>query len=563
MSVPIPPPVAGLRLACALACLLGAASAWGAAEPPPAVVTQDQALAALEDIASGKRVKDHELYAGALKAFDQALRQPNSPMAKRPAFIALVGKVRSLPQAAFGTRDHRLEHFKKDQQAALRIMWDLRAGIADLRADPAPKHPAADFYPGALPADAERVTQTVEINAKSVGWVSTGLYAPAGEKVTLTIPKAWIGQPWRVRIGANTSELSLAGESSKTLDRFPKISGEMALTEAVTVFGNAFGGPIYLCLPDNGQNIQLRNGDVEGTPPPPAPEPVQVTLAGAVRMPMFKLGQTSIVEWLEAQSRNPAPICEWATDKIIFTMPSSFVRAVEDPAIPLAVWDQVQDANAELSGRSQRRPVPMRLAIDAAVKWGEAYAEYPICAPFYWTPPIVAGKPGWGHVHEIGHLHQKKDWTFQGGTEVTVNLFSMYALETVMHDVTRRKAGYTAEKIDQWLAKTPDERNWMKGGDLAMKLALYGQLIEGFGWQPVKDVLKGYRVKPCDPEHQSDPERAGEFMVRYSKRVGKNLAPFFSLWGVQLAPGYEDMVKELPVWQPAGVVAWLKAHPGK
>ncbi len=552
------PRTAGLWLACAL----GAFSAWGAPEAD-SVFTQDQALAALQGIAQGVPVTEHALYVCALGAFDHALRNPQSALAKRPAFAALVAKVRTIPQAAFGTREHRLEHFKKDQGAALRILLDLRAGIAELRAEPAPKHPAADFYPGGVPAGAERVTEELTVNAKAVGWISTGLYAPAGEKVTLTVPEAWADRGWRVRIGANTSELSLVGESSRTLDRFPKISGEMAVTRAVTVFGNAFGGPVYLCLPDNGQSIQLRNGDVDGAPPAPPSEPVHVTLGGAVRMPMYKLGRTSSVEWLEVQSKNPAPICEWATDKIIFTMPSSFVRQAEDPAVPLAVWDQVQDANADLAGRPQRRPVPMRMAIDAAVKWGEAYAEYPICAPFYWAPPIVSGKPGWGHVHEIGHLHQKKDWTFEGGTEVTVNLFSMYVLETVMHDTARRKAGYTEKKIGQWLSKPPGERDWTKGGDLAMKLALYGQLIEGFGWQPVKDVLRGYRVKPCDPKHQSDPERAGEFMVRYSKRVGKNLAPFFTLWGVQLAPGYEAQVKELPVWQPAGVAAWLKAHKGK
>lgn len=545
--------------------ILACAPASGGADAKANAISDDQAFAALQGIADGRPVADHDLYVRALGVFDAALRRPQSALAKRREFSELVKKVRAIAQPAVGTREHRLEHFKKDQKAALRLIVDLRDGLADLRPDPAPKHPSADFYPGAVPDGAERVTQELEINAKAVGWVSTGLYAPAGEKVTLTVPARWADGKWRVRIGANTSELSLADESSRTIDRFPKVSGEMPVTHEITVFGNSFGGPVYVCLPDNGQRIGVRNGDVEGALDyaPPAPEPVMVKVSGAVRMPTFRLGRTTPVEWLEAQRGYPAPMAELCTDKIIFTMPSQFVRKLDDPEIPLAVWDRLQDANADLSGRPRVRPVPMRLAIDAAVKWGEAYAEYPICAPSYWAPPIVEGKPGWGHAHEIGHLHQKADWTFEGCTEVTVNLFSMYALETVMHDTKRRKAGYAPQKVDQWLSKKPQERDWTKGGDLAMKLALYGQLVEGFGWQPVKDLLKDYRTHPCDPKHRADPERAGEFMVRYSKRVGKNLAPFFILWGVQLAPGYEAQVKDLPVWQPPGVEAWLAKNKGR
>ena len=35
----------------------------------------------------------------------------------------------------------------------------------------------------------------------------------------------------------------------------------------------------------------------------------------------------------------------------------------------------------------------------------------------------------WGMFHEIGHNVQRKDWTFEGYTECTVNIFSMFQME--------------------------------------------------------------------------------------------------------------------------------------
>ena len=50
--------------------------------------------------------------------------------------------------------------------------------------------PAAEGYPGAVPADAPRVTRTVSIDTTVPRWHSTGLYAAAGELIGVEIPAA-------------------------------------------------------------------------------------------------------------------------------------------------------------------------------------------------------------------------------------------------------------------------------------------------------------------------------------------------------------------------------------
>lgn len=39
-------------------------------------------------------------------------------------------------------------------------------------------------------------------------------------------------------------------------------------------------------------------------------------------------------------------------------------------------------------------------------------------------------------------------------------------------------------------------------------------------------------------------------MVRFSKTVGKNLAPFFRKWGVPVTDAAAQSVASLPAWMP-------------
>jgi hypothetical protein len=41
-----------------------------------------------------------------------------------------------------------------------------------------------------------------------------------------------------------------------------------------------------------------------------------------------------------------------------------------------------------------------------------------------------------------------------------------------------------------------------------------------------------------------------QWMIRLSRAVGRNLAPFFDLWGVPISQQARDAVQHLPVWLP-------------
>jgi hypothetical protein len=169
-------------------------------------------------------------------------------------------------------------------------------------------------------------------------------------------------------------------------------------------------------------------------------------------------------------------------------------------------------------------------------------------------PKLKTADGGWGFYHEIGHNHQNPDWTFGGTTEVTVNLFTMYALETVCgvskEEATRRALVDPAPRIKKYLAK-PDFDAWK--ADPFLALAMYAQLRNEFGWAPYKTVFADYRRLAAKERPRTEEEKRDQWMARMSKAVGRNLGPFFEAWGVPTSAGARKSVADLPGWMPAGM----------
>ena len=86
--------------------------------------------------------------------------------------------------------------------------------------------------------------------------------------------------------------------------------------------------------------------------------------------------------------------------------------------------------------------------------------------------------------------------------------------------------------------------------DPFLALILYNQLREGFGWEPYKKVFAEYRALAPSQRPKNDDEKRDQWMVRFSRAVGKNLGPFFKAWGVPTSETARESIKELPVWMP-------------
>ncbi len=405
---------------------------------------------------------------------------------------------------------------------------------------------AADF-PGSVDADAERVRLTVTIGgtydgrnsafaysgAQTDALRSTGLYAPPGERISITLPESAVDAGLRVLIGGHTDTLWGAEEWS----RFPQVTRHDALEAVETETASGFGGLIYIRVP-----VGSALGEVE------------VEIGGAVRAPWYRRGVDNNDSWVEGIREYPAPWAELGSDKFKLTLQSAAIRSLDDPEALLDFWDQVLDAQADLSGLDRDRNRAEHIVLDRQISAGWMHSGYPIMAHLESTDELSVASQlqsvgSWGAFHELGHNHQWIDWVLPGTTEANVNLFTLYSFETVVGgDSLAQHSALDpedrAERIEAYLATGPDFGQW----SVWTALETYIQLQEAFGWDFYTDLFVEYRELIEGKRPGDDQERIDSWVKLSSIRAGYNLVPFYEAWGFPISPQVADFLADFPEW---------------
>jgi len=402
-------------------------------------------------------------------------------------------------------------------------------------------HPSAAAFPGAVPAAALPVAVGRIVDLAVPGRHSLGVYARAGEVVTVHFGGDEHALPagLHLRIGAHSDDIA----RRDAWTRMPRISRTFAVERVEMKIGSAYGGLIYLDVE------QPRAGPPRAGPPregPPRESRVELLVEDAVPAPLFVLGTTTPDQWRLYVRSSPAPWAELATSKVVLTVPSEAIRRLDDPTELLTFWDRVLDGAADMATRSRERVRPERYVADVQISAGSMHSGYPIMthldAVADMTDVARMRKGPWGLFHELGHNHQSRDWTFAGTTEVTVNIFSLYLCH-VMCDVPWDQAwGGNLVKAKERLAECVAKRTkpWGDDGpdakpDLALRLLMYSQLERGFGWEVFFHTFAEYRDLPDAERPQTDADKRDQWLMRLSKSVDRDLGPFFAAWGVPVS----------------------------
>jgi hypothetical protein len=398
-------------------------------------------------------------------------------------------------------------------------------------------HPAADNFPGAVPPSAPRVKdRIVTINLSVPDWHSTGLYAPPGVPIKVQLPQGATNEGLSIRIGCHSDSLW----HLEKWERVPEITRTDKLSAPETTVASAFGGLIYIVVPKDGSAGE-----------------VKISVSGAVEVPRFTLGQTTLADWRSRIRNAPGPWAELETRKVILTIPATAVRSLDDPEALLRFWDAALDNIADLASISRDRKRPERIVADVQISAGYMHSGYPIMTHLDVATKAVSTDElkvsGWGYWHELGHNHQVSDWTFSGTGEVTCNLFSLYVCETLCgiapgqgHDAL--VPAKVAERLRKHLATRAVFERWKDDPFLA--LTMYDQLRAAFGWDAYKKVFAEYRDLPKGERPKSDDEKRDQWLVRFSRVAGRNLGPFFQAWGVPTSESARRSIANLPDWMP-------------
>ncbi|WP_142684990.1 M60 family metallopeptidase [Chitinophaga polysaccharea] len=473
-----------------------------------------------------------------------------------PGTSAISNKIRALFETSQAPVIPSPQHPVSKNDVKSMLIYRVQNYLATQRQQSHPDtgyiHPASRIFPGEVSKTAPRVNEQIVIPIKTGAqgllepdgifyrWHSTGLYVAAGDTVTVTIPANCIPLHLKAQIGVHEDDLSHMTYFTRHIDNLTRT---FELEQMVTTIFSPFGGLLMINIPDTSSLKTLT-----------------VKVKGAVKSPYFKQGVTSLDDWQKTIRQYPGPWAELATDKIILTVPSYRIRQLDDPGKLLQFWDEVMDADAKLADIAPDRVHPERIIIDQQVAFGYMYtAPYKIMAPddescaLMLDEQQLRAKGSWGHFHELGHRHQFWGIDFNGLGEVTVNLYTMYVYDHVLH-----KGLYNHENISGKQAVMDDIRKYMKEQpgfdkfceDPFLALKMYIELIEGFGWQPIETVFKKYRALPASQYPVTEEDKRDYWFTAICAATQKNLSLFFEKWQVPVRETAKSSVSNYPPWLP-------------
>lgn len=217
---------------------------------------------------------------------------------------------------------------------------------------------SADYWPGKVPADAQRVTKKIKFYPFGGGWRSTGLYAPPGELITITCGS--LQGNLTAQIGCHTDALDPQifalddnGKPDKDLPinlmkvkmgwqqvtdnralfRWPEMVRRFSITRKKAEIANALGGPLYFTW-SGGKR------------------PMDIEISGCVQMPYFRLGLDTDEDWRNTIRHYPAPWAEIETKNLIITVQSGNVRHIDHMTALAQWWGKAVAIQYRLAGRA-------------------------------------------------------------------------------------------------------------------------------------------------------------------------------------------------------------------
>jgi Peptidase M60, enhancin and enhancin-like/N-terminal domain of M60-like peptidases len=431
--------------------------------------------------------------------------------------------------------------------ALARALIDLDSRLA-MESPPAQTkaHASSAAFPGPVGTTRE-ADAAVEIDPRLPGWHTTGLYAPPGEVVTITVPKELAGAQAFVQIGAwrDPHQHAYRVRLKNALRRFE-------IKDEVTLVASAIGGPIYIDLPEAFSNqVQLASA-------------IAIRVQGAALAPHFKLGVTSVEEWRASIRNRETPWAEMETQHLVLTVPSAAIRDLDRPDLAMQHWDKVHHAMQSLEPRTANHWAdrPYRYVADVSVSWGYMYcpSDGPIIIPASATADMFKAENFdadgenklWGHYHEMGHAHQNPLWTDGSTGEVTVNIFTVFALHTVNgypldHEATRTTPKTAWETFEKHRAAG---KKFEDAGGPFETLQFYALLWHEFGFEPFRETFERIRNLPEAYRPRGDDAERNQFVLTFSRAVGRNLVEYAVAWGIAVSLETRDALKELPTWMP-------------
>ena len=431
------------------------------------------------------------------------------------------------------------------------------------------KFSSSDWFPGAVKAPAVPGTvYTAKINAtmapdvglrtafsQSFARRPTGYYLAAGDIAKITVPDSIpTDGTFKIRVGANVHDKYI----KSTIERPFRVSNQFPIVSKVTEIANPYGGGIYIDVPYKANF---------GTS-------VDIKIQNVVAAPFFQstaLNTTTLQQWQDVQRKNPAPWADFMTDKVMLTLPTSWIYAYDKPDVLMKDWDDRMDVISKLTGKQTLRNNQILYAITDTSLYGDGFGiGYPTGNNDYkpgratngnnpansWLliPGRSAFKFGSSEFHELGHAQLFSN--FNGEGEAAINLLYIAVVNQLYKDSEAGKGGDIDGALGESMGNTRTlgretaAINWMvtqnfrdgKAMDTTNSeknevryqqrgYAKYVEVAALFGWDKLEKFWgeeNRVAIPGKDPSIETDSR-----ILRMSTAAGVDLTPLIHFWGIQ------------------------------
>ena len=275
------------------------------------------------------------------------------------------------------------------------------------------KHVSADgqFF-GEIKDDAPRIKKQVTVNYNVASRHSLGVFAPAGEVLTVNIDQEIIDQTndknrltiiigypfWENNVHEVAKQYFMKLKIAQ--NRMPILFKEFTITSAETKIGTPLGGMVF--LKDIPSTI-TRNFDI--------------TISGGVDNPSYQLGISTLEDWQTLMAA-PSPYAVLQTPFVYFFVPKMFIQDLEDPYNIMMFWHKAASLSNYAMGLDQVKGKikPVMMIFDSYIASNGAAQAYPgifitVC-PTSWCSKtldyntMITTAEDWGVIHEMNHNFQ-------------------------------------------------------------------------------------------------------------------------------------------------------------
>ena len=369
------------------------------------------------------------------------------------------------------------------------------------------KHVSADgqFYATGNYDKAPRIEKVTTVNGTaSARKHSLGVFAPAGEVLTVTIDERMVGKV-TVAIGYPYGLGVVGGDDIPGSGKFDRWQGirmaryfvEFKLNDTVNYIGTPLGGMVFI---EGGSGI----GNYK------------VTVSGGVDMPDYQLGVSTKEDWKNILAA-PGPYVWLITPYQIMVMPKEAIKHIEDPYNALMWWHKASMISLYGIAReyTSHFMTPVISVYDSYVYAGEGVAAtwaFQTNNPTYWCAGVLdydnlMKNGSWGALHEYNHHNQAQiypsnhntDWGVGYVDEMTNNVLNAasYILLTdiaAYRSETNMWAGNWQSVTDPYCnynrLQASSNSNTTYGGMDAGRLFGFVDLMHSFGVGKFLDFLR-------------------------------------------------------------------------